>query len=135
MKKNETIQLRNVPSYSGVRIFGYSLGASIGSYVAMMLDGGLNLSLPTSLYQSIDNDGDDDDDDDKLDEGITTSNTNNTDTTKDVIQRMIGMYEKKVKCICISPLPCISRTITPQYIFSGIPSYLPMLSTYLYLSE
>jgi len=144
-----------MPRFAKLRVVGYSLGASVGSYVAMLLDGGLNISLSTVKL----------DDSDKLAGAAPTDNDNKAHQTKTTKKRKkkssktqstqkdsivtsetsiaqtdvmnssislgsvginisqedcIGLYSKRVQCICIAPFPCISRVIVPQYVSSLI---------------
>ena len=46
-----TTRVEYVPEYTSVRVLGYSLGASVGAYVSMLLDGTLNITLPDYIFE------------------------------------------------------------------------------------
>lgn len=80
-----------------VRVVGHSLGAAVGAYVSMILDGSLNLSHHYN--------------------GKVFGVKNNSDSVN-IVLNMTSRFHNNVSCICLGPPPCVSRSIIPSFVTS-----------------
>jgi hypothetical protein len=155
VNSNNTKSEKHIRCYKSIRVIGYSVGGSIASYISMIFDGALNISMTPYIFSSSDKPG--------LNENIlirdkpkvtkkkfkkssylSKSNSGSKILIKKKIKKetkeyyicddskaslenwnnsislneCIGLFPNLVKCIAISPLPCVSRILVPQYITS-----------------
>jgi hypothetical protein len=73
-----------------LRILGHSAGGAVAAYVAMVLEGSLNITV------------------------------NAQKKAKVTFEQYNGLYNKRVSCIALGPPPCISRIVVPRFITSII---------------
>ena len=69
-----------------LRILGHSAGGAVAAYVAMVLEGSLNITV------------------------------NAQKKAKVTFEQYNGLYSKRVSCIALGPPPCISRIVVPRFI-------------------
>lgn len=73
-----------------IRILGHSAGGAVSAYVAMVLEGSLNIT------------------------------ENAQKKAKISFEPYSGIYNKRVSCLALGPPPCISRIVVPRFITSII---------------
>ena len=92
---NVTIS-KNVSYPSSVRFLGYSVGGSVAAYMAMILDGAMNISLGPSLVQ----------------------NPPWFKASAENASHFAGLFRGRVSCLCLGPQPCVSRAVIPRSVVS-----------------
>jgi len=90
---------------TSIRLLGYSTGGSVAAYMAMLLDGSMNISLKLLSSPSAENSI-------QPPKWFYASVANTT--------RLLGFFAGRVSCVCLGPQPCMSRSVIPRCVTSVV---------------
>lgn len=122
----KTVLVKATPN--SIRIVGHSVGSSVGALVSLVLDGALNSTKLADFVSFGKKSNKKFKKSSKLSKGqeavvevplppASSLNINATGVTSMKFP-YVGLYKDRIACVCVGPVPCISRSIVPKFVTS-----------------